>query len=160
MNKILRKAPILFLISISLIGCTSEEDKVLKRLEKNFHLKHIVGSKLLFVYEDFKGFDNAGPAYYVVDLANTEEEFNRQFESSKPELVPWRYTNQKDAEFETRVNDFIQQWMANAYLSFDEEYKIDFNRRYAFFHQTSEPFERAFISYEGSSIYYFLYYQQ
>ena len=159
MKLMLKQTSILCLISFSLIGCTPSNIKFLKEFERKFGLHYIVGSEILFAYDDFKGLDNAGPAYYVFDLGANREKFFDQFNHSQPQLIPWQLGGGTNSDFENRVNNFIEQWFSDVYSTFDEQYKIVFGNHYIYFEVMTDPLEKAFVSYEGSTTVYFLYYQ-
>ncbi len=118
MIKIIRKAPILFLISFSLIGCTTKEQRILRDVEKNSGINYLTSAKILFSYTNITGFeDKAGPVYYVLDYSKSDkkEEFiNKYFDKTG-----------SDKEFETKLIEFIDQEYGEVYNSFDPKYKIN-----------------------------------
>ena len=147
MNKILRKAPILFLISISLLGCAPKEQRILKNVEKNSGIKYLTSAKILFYYTNITGFeDQSGPVYYVLDFSksNKKEEF----------INTYFYKTGKNTEFEANVNEFVEQELVWVYSSFDSQYKLDFEASYSYYQG-----EKLFmIYYPDTDVSYFLYY--
>ena len=146
MNKILRKAPILFLISFSLIGCTTKEQRILKDVEKNSRIKYLTSAKILFSYTNITGFeDQAGPVYYVLDFSksNKKEEF----------INTYFYKTGKNTEFEAKVNEFVEQKLVGVYSSFDSQYKLNFEASYSYY-QGEELF---MVYYPDTDVSYFLY---
>ena len=146
MNKILRKAPILFLISFSLLGCTPKEQRILKDVEKNSGIKYLTSAKILFSYTNITGFeDRSGPVYYVLDFSksNKKEEFiNTYFDKTG-----------SDNEFDTKLREFIEQEMVGDYASFDSKYKINFDAPRGTYRR-----ENLFmIYYPDTDVSYFLY---
>lgn len=146
MNKILGKAPILFLISISLLGCTPKEQRILKNVEKNSGIKYLTSAKILFSYTNITGFeDRSGPVYYVLDFSksNKKEEFiSTYFDKAG-----------KNTEFEAKVNGFVEQELVGAYSSFDSQYKLNFEASYSYYQG-----EKLFmIYYLDTDVSYFLY---
>ena len=131
MKQILKKAPILFLISFSLMGCTSKEVKLLKKIEDSGFVKHLTDAKILFSYEHITGFDSSGPVYYVLDFTDKEKDFLDQFNNKK--TGENSLLNGPSDKFEELVNDFVQQWIGMAYLEFKEEYQIDFEKPYSYY---------------------------
>ena len=120
MNKILKKASILFLISFSLIGCTSKEQRLLKDVEKYSHINYLTDGKILFSYSNITGFeDKAGPVYYVLDYSKSDKKdvfINTYFDKTG-----------SDNEFDTKLREFIEREMVGDYASFDSKYKINFD---------------------------------
>ena len=146
MNKILRKAPILFLISFSLIGCTPKEQRILKDVEKNSRIKYLTSAKILFSYTNITGFeDQTGPVYYVLDFSksNKKEEF----------INTYFYKTGKNTEFEAKVNEFVEQELVGVYSSFDSQYKLNFEASYSYY-QGEELF---MVYYPDTDVSYFLY---
>ena len=93
MIKILRKAPILFLISISLLGCAPKEQRTLMNVEKNSGIKYLTSAKILFSYTNITGVEGrSGPVYHVLDFSksNKKEEF----------INTYFYKTGKNTEFE------------------------------------------------------------
>ena len=127
MNTILRKAPILFLISISLLGC-------------------VTSAKILFSYSNITGFeDRAGPVYYVLDFSksNKKDEFiNTYFDKTG-----------SDNEFNTKLTEFIEQEFVGVYSSFDAQYKINLDLA----HGTYRRDNLFMIYYPDTDVSYFLY---
>ena len=147
MNKILRKAPILFLISFSLLGCTPKEQRTLKAVEKNSGINYLTSAKILFSYTNITGFeDRTGPVYYVLDFSksNNKEEFvNTYFDKAG-----------KNTEFEAKVNEFVEQELVRVYSSFDSQYKLNFETSYSYYQG-----EKLFmVYYPDTDVSYFLYY--
>lgn len=146
MNKILGKAPILFLISISLLGCTPKEQRILKNVEKNSGIKYLTSAKILFSYANITGFeDKSGPVYYVFDFSksNKKEEF----------ISTYFDKTGKNTEFEVKVNGFVEQELVGAYSSFDSQYKLNFEASYSYYQG-----EKLFmIYYLDTDVSYFLY---
>ena len=147
MNKILRKVPVLFLISFSLLGCTPKEQRILKDVEKNSGIKYLTSAKILFSYTNITGFeDRSGPVYYVLDFSksNKKEEFiNTYFDKTG-----------SDNEFDTKLREFIEQEMVGDYASFDSKYKINFDAPRGTYRR-----ENLFmIYYPDTDVSYFLYY--
>ena len=147
MKQILKKAPILFLISFSLIGCTSKEQRLLKDVEKHSGIKYLTASKIIFSYSKITGFeDQAGPVYYVLDYTNSDK---------KDEFVSLYFKNNsgKNSDFETKVDEFIEEEILGAYTSFEEQYKLDFDKPYSYYSS-----DKLFlIYYQETSTAYFLY---
>lgn len=146
MIKIIRKAPILFLISISLFGCAPKEQRILKNVEKNSGIKYLTSAKILFSYTNITGFeDRSGPVYYVLDFSksNKKEEFiSTYFDKAG-----------KNTEFEAKVNEFVEQELVGAYSSFDSQYKLNFEASYSYYQG-----EKLFmIYYLDTDVSYFLY---
>ncbi len=147
MIKILRKAPILFLISISLLGCAPKEQRILKAVEKNSGIKYLTSAKILFYYANITGFeDQSGPVYYVLDFSksNKKEEF----------INAYFYKTGKNTEFEANVNEFVEQELVRVYGSFDSQYKLNFETSYSYY-QSKELF---MVYYPDTDVSYFLYY--
>ena len=148
MKQTIGKAFILFLISFSLIGCTSKEQRVLNDVQKHSGIKYLTDSKVLFAYTRISGFeDKAGPVYYVLDYSSSNK---------KEEFVSLYYLNKtrKDDEFEAAVDEFIEQKLIDAYYTFDDQYKLDFEKPYSYYKEN----ETFIIYYQETSIAYFLYY--
>ena len=146
MNEIIRKAPILFLISISLLGCASKEQRILKDVEKNSGIKYLTSAKILFSYSNITGFeDRAGPVYYVLDFSksNKKDEFiNTYFDKTG-----------SDNEFNTKLTEFIEQEFVGVYSSFDPQYKINLDLA----HGTYRRDNLFMIYYPDTDVSYFLY---
>ena len=147
MIKILRKAPILFLISISLLGCAPKEQRTLMNVEKNSGIKYLTSAKILFYYTNITGFeDQSGPVYYVLDFSKSNKKdafINTYFEKTG-----------KNTEFEANVNEFVEQELVWVYSSFDSQYKLDFEASYSYY-QGEDLF---MIYYPDTDVSYFLYY--
>ena len=147
MNKILRKTPILFLISISLLGCASKEQRTLMNVEKNSGIKYLTSAKILFSYTNITGFEGrSGPVYYVLDFSKSNKKdafINTYFEKTG-----------KNTEFEAKVNEFVEQELVWVYSSFDSQYKLDFEASYSYY-QGEDLF---MIYYPDTDVSYFLYY--
>ncbi len=146
MNKILRKAPILFLISFSLIGCKPKEQRILKDVEKNSGINYLTSAKILFSYTNITGFeDRAGPVYYVLDFSKSNKKdtfINTYFDKAG-----------KNTEFEAKVNEFVEQKLVDVYSSFDSRYKLDFEASYSYYQG-----EKLFmVYYPDTDVSYFLY---
>ena len=120
MDKILKEASILFLISFSLLGCTPKEQRILKDVEKNSGIKYLTSAKILFSYTNITGFnDRSGPVYYALDFSKSNKKdvfINTYFDKTG-----------SDNEFNTKLMDFIEQEMLSDYVSFDSKYKINFD---------------------------------
>ncbi len=147
MNKNLKKAPILFLISISLLGCAPKEQRILKDVEKNSGIKYLTSAKILFSYSNITGFeDQSGPVYYVLDFSksNKKEEFTNTY----------FYKTGKNTEFEANVNEFVEQELVRVYGSFDSQYKLNFETSYSYY-QSKKLF---MVYYPDTDVSYFLYY--
>lgn len=146
MNKIIRKAPILFLISISLLGCAPKDQRILKDVEKNSGIKYLTSAKILFSYTNITGFeDQSGPVYYVLDFSksNKKEEF----------VNTYFYKTGKNTEFEANVNEFVEQELVGVYSSFDSQYKLSFEASYSYYQG-----EKLFmVYYPDTDVSYFLY---
>lgn len=146
MNKILEKAPILFLISISLLGCAPKDQRILKDVEKNSGINYLTSAKILFSYTNITGFeDQSGPVYYVLDFSksNKKEEF----------INTYFYKTGKNTEFETNVNEFVEQELVGVYSSFDSQYKLSFEASYSYYQG-----EKLFmVYYPDTDVSYFLY---
>ena len=146
MNKIIRNAPILFFISISLLGCAPKEQRILKDVEKNSRIKYLTSAKILFSYTNITGFeDQSGPVYYVLDFSksNKKEEF----------INTYFYKTGKNTEFEAKVNEFVEQELVRVYSSFDSQYKLNFETSYSYYQG-----EKLFIIYyPDTDVSYFLY---
>ncbi len=147
MIKILRKAPILFLISISLLGCAPKERRTLMNVEKNSGIKYLTSAKILFSYTNISGFEGrSGPVYYVLDFSKSNKKdafINTYFDKTG-----------KSTEFETNVNEFVEQKLVWVYSSFDSQYKLDFEASYSYY-QGEDLF---MIYYPDTDVSYFLYY--
>jgi len=146
MNKILRKVPVLFLISFSLLGCTPKEQRILKDVEKNSGIKYLTSAKILFSYTNITGFeDRSGPVYYVLDFSksNKKEEFiNTYFDKTG-----------SDNEFDTKLTEFIEQKFVGVYISFDPQYKVNLDLAHSSYRR-----ENLFmIYYPDTDVSYFLY---
>ena len=152
MKQIVRRVSILFLISISLIGCTSKEER---RLQEFKSLKHLADAKILFYYDRIEGLDSSGPVYYVLDFKDKEKDFIDQFYNAKTGENSLK--KGPDTDFEWKVNEFVQQWIGFDYLTFDEEYQIDFEKTYEYYSPSLEPLEIALIYYAETSTAYLLY---
>lgn len=157
MKQIVKKAPIILLVSFSLVGCVSRSKQELMRIEEKTELKYLTDGKILFYYDDIKGFDSSGPVYCVLDYSNSnkKEEFISQF--YKVKTGENSLQNENSDKFETAVNNFLQQWMGNDYSSFDEQYKLDFTKSYSYYCPCLEPFEQALIYYAETSTAYLIY---
>ena len=147
MNIILRKAPILFLISFSLLGCTPKEQRTLKAVEKNSGIKYLTSAKILFSYTNITGFeDRTGPVYYVLDFSksNKKEEFiNTYFDKTE-----------SDDEFDAKLTEFLDKEFVGVYSGFDQEYKINFDARRGTYRR-----DNLFMIYcPDTDVSYFLYY--
>ena len=147
MRQILKKAPILFLISFSLLGCTYKEQKVLENAQKHSGIKYLTDAKVLFAYSKITGFeDQAGPVYYVLDYTSSNK---------KEEFVNLYFNNNqgKSSDFEIKVDEFIEQELIDAYDSFDNQYKLNFDKPYSYYSS-----EKLFlIYYQETSVVYFIY---
>ncbi len=132
MIKILRKAPILFLISISLIGCTDLTKKRLKELESKCAIKHWITGNPIFHYEHLTGMDNSGPVYFVLDFSANNEKFLAQFFNTEKETY-FKLKQGPDMTFEARANEFVQNEIGPVYYSWNEEYQINFEKPYSYF---------------------------
>ena len=147
MNKILRKAPTLFLISISLLGCAPKEQRILKAVEKNSGVKYLTSAKILFYYTNITGFEGkSGPVYYVLDFSKSNKKdafINTYFDKTG-----------KNTEFEAKVNEFVEQELVGVYSSFDSQNKLDFEASYSYY-QGEDLF---MIYYPDTDVSYFLYY--
>ena len=147
MIKILRKTHILFLISISLLGCAPKEQRILKDVEKNSGINYLTSAKILFSYTNITGFeDQSGPVYYVLDFSksNKKEEF----------INTYFYKAGKNTEFEANVNEFVEQELVRVYSSFDSQYKLNFETSYSYY-QSKKLF---MVYYPDTDVSYFLYY--
>ena len=146
MNTILRKTPILFLISISLLGCAPKEQRILKDVEKNSGIRYLTSAKILFSYTNITGFeDQSGPVYYVLDFSKSDkkEEFvNKYFDKAG-----------SDDEFETKLTEFINQEFGDVYSSFDSNYKVNLDLP----HGTYRRENLFMIYYPETDVSYFLY---
>ena len=147
MKQALKKTPLLFLISFSLIGCTSKAQRVLSDVQKHSGVEYLTSAKILFSYSNITGFeDRSGPVYYVLDYTDSNK---------KEEFVNRYFLNKigKSDEFEAEVNDFIEQELGDIYYSFDDQYKLDFDEPYSYY-----KCDKLFlVYYEKTSIVYFLY---
>ena len=132
MNKILKKASILFLISFSLLGCTDLTKKRLKELESKCAIKHWIEGTILFHYEHLTGMDNSGPVYFVLDFSGNNENFLAQFINTEKEAY-FKLKQGPDMMFETKANEFVKKWIGSAYYSWGEEYQINFEKPYSYF---------------------------
>ena len=143
---IIRKAPILFLMSVSLLGCTPKEQRILKDVEKNSGIKYLTSAKVLFSYTNITGFnDNSGPVYYVLDFSKSNKKdvfINTFFDKTV-----------SDNEFDTKLMDFIEQEMLSDYVSFDSKYKINFDAP----HDTYRRENLFMIYYPDTDVSYFIY---
>lgn len=146
MIKIIRKAPILFLISISLLGCTPKDQRILKNVEKNSGINYLTSAKILFSYTNITGFeDQSGPVYYVLDFSKSNK---------KAEFInTYFYKTGKNTEFEAKINEFVEQELVGAYSSFDSQYKLNFEASYSYY-QSEKLF---MIYYLDTDVSYFLY---
>ena len=147
MKQIIRKAPILFLISFSLLGCTSNDERVLSDVQKHSGVKYLTSAKIVFSYTNITGFeDRSGPVYYVLDYTNSskKEEFVNLYSLNKAK---------KNSGFEADVEAFIDKELISVYPSFDAQYKLDFDKPYA-----SYSSDKLFlVYYEETSLVFFLY---
>ena len=129
MNKIIKKASILFLISFSLLGCTDLTKKRLKQLESECNIKHWIKGDVQFHYEHLTGMDNSGPVYFVFDFSINNEEFLAQFnKGEEPNLKQG-----PDMTFEAKANEFVQNKIGPAYYSWNEEFQINFEKPYSYY---------------------------
>ena len=146
MSKILKKASILFLISFSLLGCAPKEQRILKSVEKNSGIKYLTSAKILFSYTNITGFEGrSGPVYYVLDFSKSNKKdafINTYFDKTG-----------KSTEFETNVNEFVEQKLVWVYSSFDSQYKLNFGTSYSYY-QSKKLF---MVYYPDTDISYFLY---
>ena len=147
MNKILKKAPILFLISISLLGCTPKEQRILKAVEKNSGIKYLTSAKILFSYTNISGFEGqSGPVYYVLDFSKSNKKdafINTYFDKTG-----------SDSEFDAKLTEFLDKEFVGVYSGFDQEYKINFDAP-----RGTYRCENLFmIYYPDTDVSYFLYY--
>ena len=147
MNKILKKAPILFLISISLLGCAPKEQRILKAVEKNSEIKYLTSAKILFSYTNITGFEGrSGPVYYVLDFSKSNKKdafINTYFDKTG-----------SDSEFEAKLTEFLDKEFVGVYSGFDQEYKINFDAPRGTYRR-----ENLFmIYYPDTDVSYFLYY--
>ena len=142
MNKNLKKASILFLISFSLIGCTDQAKQRLKRLEREGSIKHWTEGTILFHYEHITGMDSSGPVYYVLDFSANNENFLAQFNTAKE--TDFKLKQGPDMTFETKANEFVQKWIGSAYYSWDEEYQINFEKPYSYYGSVEPDSELTF----------------
>ena len=146
MNEIIRKAPILFLISISLLGCASKEQRILKDVEKNSGIKYLTSAKILFSYTNITGFeDQSGPVYYVLDFSKSNKKdtfINTYFDLTG-----------NDSEFDAKLTEFIEQEFVGVYSSFDPQYKINLDLA----HGTYRREKLFMIYYPDTDVSYFLY---
>ena len=147
MNKILKKASILFLISFSLFSCGNNDQKKLKDVEKHSGINYLSSANIVFSYTNITGFeDRAGPVYYVLDFSNSnkKEQFINQYFFDKRD---------KSGEFEAAINKFVQEELGGVYYTFDKQYQLDLEAPYSYYYE-----ENLFlIYYQETSIVYFLY---
>ena len=129
----LKKAALLSLLSISLLGCTSKEVRHLKEIESNGVIKYLTEAEILFAYENITGFDSSGPLYYVLDFTNKEKEQDFVDQFYNPKTKENSLNDGPNVDFELKVNDFVQQWIGMDYLTFEEDYKIDFEAPYSYY---------------------------
>ena len=147
MKQIIRKAPILFLISISLLGCTPKEQRILKAVEKNSGIKYLTSAKILFSYTNISGFEGqSGPVYYVLDFSKSNKKdafINTYFDKTG-----------SDSEFDAKLTEFLDKEFVGVYSGFDQEYKINFDAP-----RGTYRCENLFmIYYPDTDVSYFLYY--
>ena len=131
MNRILKKASILFLISFSLLGCTDLTKKRLKQFESECAIKHWIKSDVQFHYEHLTGMDNSGPVYFVLDFHANNQDFLAQFNNNKGEEPSLKQG--PDMTFETKANEFVQNKIGPAYYSWNEEFQINFEKPYSYY---------------------------
>ena len=142
MNKNLKKASILFLISFSLIGCADQAKQRLKRLEREGSINQWTEGTILFHYEHITGMDSSGPVYYVLDFSANNENFLAQFNTAKE--TDFKLKQGPDMTFETKANEFVQKWIGSAYYSWDEEYQINFEKPYSYYSSVEPDSELTF----------------
>ena len=157
MNKILKKASILFLISFSLLGCTDLTKKRLKELESKCAIKHWITGDPIFHYEHLTGMDNSGPVYFVLDFHANNQDFLAQFnKGEEPSLKQG-----PDMTFETKVNEFVQNKIGSAYYSWNEEFQINFEKPYSYYRSGEADSELTFgfVYYTETNIVNLFYYK-
>lgn len=141
------KASILFLISFNLLGCSNNEERILKDAERYSGINYLSSAKIVFSYTNISGFeDRAGPVYYVLDFSNSNK---------KDQFINKYFFNKRDksGEFEAAINNFVQEELGSVYYSFDKQYQLDLEAPYSYYSE-----ENLFlIYYEKSSTAYFLY---
>lgn len=147
MKQILKRASILFLISFSLLGCASKEQKLLKDVEKYSGIQYLSSAKIVFSYAMVNGFeDKAGPVYYVLDFTKSNK---------KQEFVNQYCINKKDesSDFKASLKEFVDKEIGGAYYLFDSQYQIDLDEPYFYYHE-----EKLYLIYlEKTDIAYFVY---
>ena len=157
MNKNLKKASILFLISFSLLGCTDLTKKRLKELESKCAIKHWITGDPIFHYEHLTGMDNSGPVYFVLDFHANNQDFLAQFnKGEEPSLKQG-----PDMTFEAKTNEFVQNKIGSAYYSWNEEFQINFEKPYSYYRSGEADSELTFgfVYYTETDIVNLFYYK-
>ena len=157
MNKNLKKASILFLISFSLLGCTDLTKKRVKQLESEYAIKHWIKGDVQFHYEHLTGMDNSGPVYFVFDFSINNEEFLAQFnKGEEPSLKQG-----PDMTFEAKANEFVQNKIGPVYYSWNEEFQINFEKPYSYYRsgEADSEITFGFVYYTETDIVNLFYYK-
>ena len=110
------------------------KDKLIK-IENDTNVHFLSSANIIFYYSNVSGWDSAGVMYFVLQYDERPTELFSQFyvtselDSTIKETA--KIGNNKDEEFEKSINSIINGFIDD-YDKFDEEYKIDWEKKYSF----------------------------
>ena len=110
------------------------KDKLIK-IENDTNVHYLSSANIIFYYSNVSGWDSAGVMYFVLQYDERPTELFSQFyvtselDSTIKETA--KIGNNKDEEFEKSINSIINGFIDD-YDKFDEEYKIDWEKKYSF----------------------------
>lgn len=127
----------------------------LKQFADGTGFKNIAKANVLFYYDNLTGWDSSGPLYYVLDYSNVDSEIRFINTTSKERT----FTDGRDDNFEGIVDTFIKNKLGDAYINFNEEYKINWDKSYKYYSANEKYIGTALIYYEDSEVLYILSYK-
>ena len=127
----------------------------LKQFASGTGFKNISEANVLFYYNNLTGWDSSGPLYYVLDYSNVDSEIRFINTTSKERT----FTDGRDDNFEGIVDTFIKNKLGDAYINFNEEYKINWDKSYKYYSANEKYIGTALIYYEDSEVLYILSYK-
>lgn len=147
----MKKASLLIsivLIPLALTSCTNKQKIHLKSIADGTGFTNLTNAKVLFYYANLTGMDSSGPLYYVLDYSGVDETI--RFENIKEK--DRAFVDGRNNDFESIVNTFITDEIADDYTSFGDEYKIDWNKPYKYYSSIKEYIGTALIYYQDNNL--------
>lgn len=141
------------IISTCLSGCfNNNESRYLKGVADATGFANIADANVLFCYENITGWDSSGPLYLVADYSNVDS--NIRFVNTTEKK--WTLSIGRNSKFEEIVNAFIADYLKDKYVTFDDKYKIDWDKPYKYYSTDEDYIGCALIFYEDSGLLYAL----